>query len=175
MDRSIHHRKRPAYFNIVSNPFRAGHWIVAVMQTVLVFQFIRFKPLQSGALDRSGCALEDRRRGRSFKPLQSGALDRSNRARSYTKPAFLCFKPLQSGALDRSVCGPGSCSTLTSFKPLQSGALDRSREAHDPSRGVIASFKPLQSGALDRRPTAVEKNVGAAVAFQTPSERGIGS
>ena len=139
--------------HLVSNPFRAGHWIVPTQI---------FKPSKA----RRSC----------FKPLQSGALDRTNALRGLERATITCFKPLQSGALDRRTLWRSSPPLpLPRFKPLQSGALDRSGRRVAWTRDEARGFKPLQSGALDRRLFWARSKTTRCTLFQTPSERGIGS
>ena len=65
--------------DVVSNPFVAGHWIVLFLAAVVAYLvYVGFKPLRSGALDRTHWeAGLVGRNAPGFKPLRSGALDRT--------------------------------------------------------------------------------------------------
>ena len=78
----------------------------------------------------------------SFKPLRSGALDRTGWRAAEEAGLRPGFKPLRSGALDRTILGAVSDDDLeVRFKPLRSGALDRTsgRETWWSASGIVSN------------------------------------
>ena len=130
-----------------------------------------FKPLRSGALDRTIPSDPAHAAPRSrFKPLRSGALDRTRRpARAEPVAERGGFKPLRSGALDRT----GSTEERAGgdrggFKPLRSGALDRTRIVSRRARLRNAVSNPFVAGHWIVRATSCHRQADRG-SFQTPS------
>ena len=150
MDRSGSQSGWCARHAAVSNPFRAGHWIVDPGLRPAARTQRRFKPLQSGALDRR-CVIrlvQGTIRPQVSNPFRAGHWIVGLWA-AFIVHDWGCFKPLQSGALDRRDYGEGA----------------RAFHAH--------VSNPFRAGHWIV--VGVRTTVTGTRWFQTPSERGIGS
>ena len=105
----------------------------------------------------------------SFKPLRSGALDRTGWRAAEEAGLRPGFKPLRSGALDRTILGAVSADDLeVRFKPLRSGALDRTsgRETWWSASGIVSN--PFVAGHWIVRATRATRST-RSTEFQTPA------
>mgnify|MGYP005863865579 CR=1 FL=1 len=146
----------------VSNPFVAGHWIVQTDHSGVAANRSGFKPLRSGALDRtSPNCIRVLDRLIVSNPFVAGhwivQKDHSGVAANWSG-----FKPLRSGTLDRTKRATGAQSVLCEVSnPFVAGhwIVPTFRQAWRLSATRRRRFKPLRSGALDRTLELVDHDV----------------
>jgi len=164
------------FFFLVSNPFEAGHLIVASSSSCSAQPPQVSNPFEAGHLIvglfhwQLHVPHYD-----GFKPLRSGASHRSLELTLCIIPDVNVSNPFEAGHLIVGLSHRVRSCCSACFKPLRSGASHRSKSIRENVEVSVCVSNPFEAGHLIVVALPMYGEDDPALMFQTPSKRGISS